>query len=115
MYRDASARLYLKWELKQTECQYGKGMIYLRLANISTNEISLPIFTHDRPMFQLVVFFRASALLKCLCWIHQPVKCSESCDLIGYQSGLDGLLLPVRDFPRQFRKAKIWMITFQKL
>ena len=67
MYRDASARLYLKWELKQTECQYGKGMIYLRLANISTNEISLPIFTHDRPMFQLVVFFRASALLKCLC------------------------------------------------
>ena len=79
MYRDANARRYLKWELKQNWMPI-QQMADLFKTNISANEINLPrglrytqwkrmrIFAHGRPMFQLVqlVFFRASALLKCV-------------------------------------------------
>ena len=63
-------------------------------------------------VFFLFIILRVSLYGVLYGWIRERARCSESCVLIGYQSGQDRPILPTRDVPRWSRKRKFsfWLL-----
>ena len=67
-----------------------------------------------RNVFLLFFILRVSLYGVLHVWIRERARCSESCVLIGYQSGQDRHILPTRDVSRWSRKKKFSFWPYNK-